>query len=48
MDLNTLRNEYVLARRYTQSLYEGLSEADIQWRPSPKSSAIGWHLGQLL
>ena len=45
MDLNTLRNEYVLARRYTQSLYEDLSEADIQWRPTPTSSAIGWHLG---
>lgn len=45
MDLDTLRDEYDLSRRYTRSLYEDLSEADIQWRPAPKSSAIGWHLG---
>ncbi|MCZ6873465.1 MAG: DinB family protein [bacterium] len=45
MDLNMLRNEYDLSRRYSQSLYDDLSEADIQWRPRPKSSAIGWHLG---
>jgi hypothetical protein len=45
MDLNMLRDEYDLARRYTQSLYEDLRESAIQWRPVPKSSAIGWHLG---
>lgn len=45
MNLDTLREEYDLSRRYTQSLYEDLSEADIHWRPAPKSSAIGWHLG---
>ena len=45
MDLNILRNEYDLSRRYTQSLYADLSAADIHWRPAPKSSAIGWHLG---
>ena len=45
MDLNMLRHEYDLSRRYSQSLYDNLSEADIQWRPRPKSSAIGWHLG---
>ena len=45
MNLDTLREEYDLSRRYTRSLYEDLSEADIQWRPAPKSSAIGWHLG---
>jgi hypothetical protein len=45
MDLVILRDEYDLARRYTQSLYEDLSEAEVQWRPSPKSSGIAWHLG---
>ena len=45
MDLVALRDEYDLARRYTQSLYEDLSETDIQWRPSTTSSSIGWHLG---
>ena len=45
MDLNILRDEYDLARRYTHSLYEDLSEADVQWRPVPKSSSIAWHLG---
>jgi len=44
-ELNTLRDEYDLSRRYTQSLYEDLSVADIGWRPVSKSSAIGWHLG---
>ena len=45
MDLDSLREEYDLARRYTQVLYEDLSEADAQWRPSPQSSSIAWHLG---
>lgn len=45
MDLVTLREEYDLARLYTQCLYEDLSEPDVQWRPKPKSSAIAWHLG---
>ncbi len=45
MDLVTLRDEYDLARSYTQSLYEDLPESDVQWRPEPKSSAIAWHLG---
>ena len=45
MDLVTLGHEYALARRYTQILYEDLSEAEVQWRPSPKSSGIAWHLG---
>jgi hypothetical protein len=26
-------------------LYADLPEADVQWRPAPKSSGIGWHLG---
>ena len=45
MNLGMLRDEYDQARRYTQSLYADLSEADVQWRPAPKSSGIGWHLG---
>jgi hypothetical protein len=45
MNLEMLRDEYDQARRYTQSLYADLPEADIQWRPAPKSSGIGWHLG---
>ena len=45
MELVTLRDEYDLARQYTQSLYEDLPESDVQWRPKPKSSAIAWHLG---
>ena len=45
MHLEILRDEYDQARRYTQSLYADLPEADVQWRPGPKSSGIGWHLG---
>ena len=45
MDLATLREEYDLALRYTRGLYEDLPEADVQWRPIEKSSAIAWHLG---
>src|SRR4030095_2860251 len=45
MNLEMLRDEYDRARRYTQSLYADLPEADVQWRPAPKSSGIGWHLG---
>ena len=45
MDLQNLRDEYNLARRYTQSLYEDLSETQVQWRPSPTGSGIAWHLG---
>ena len=45
MNLETLREEYDLARRYTESLYADLSQAEMQWRPEPKSSSIAWHLG---
>ena len=45
MNLEMLRDEYDLARRYTQSLYADLPEAEVSWRPAPKSSGIGWHLG---
>ena len=45
MDLAMLREEYELARRYTQSLYDDLSDAEAHWRPQENSSGIGWHLG---
>ena len=45
MNLERLRDEYDLVRRYTQSLYADLPEAAVHWRPASKSSAIGWHLG---
>ena len=45
MDLTQLRDEYELARRYTQCLYDDLSDVDIHWRPDKNSSGIGWHLG---
>jgi len=45
MELDQLREEYDLARGYTQRLYQDLPEADVLWRPEVNSSAIGWHLG---
>ena len=45
MDLETMRHEYDLARQYTLSLYDGLPESSVMWRPSHQSSSIGWHLG---
>jgi hypothetical protein len=45
MDLETMRHEYELARQYTLSLYDGLDESTIMWRPSYQGSSIGWHLG---
>lgn len=37
--------EYTMALDYTRSLVADLSEDEVHWRPVPKSSAIGWHLG---
>jgi len=45
MELETLRREYDLARRYTQTLYEDLDDTAVHWRPTPQSSSIAWHLG---
>src|SRR4029434_8636530 len=45
MNLEMLRDEYDRARRYTQSLYADLPEADEQWRPAPKSRGNSWELG---
>jgi DinB family protein len=45
MDLETMRDEYTLARQYTLSLYDDLDESTVMWRPSYQGSSIGWHLG---
>ena len=45
LSLEDLLDEYRLARDYTAALVSDLSEAEVHWRPEPKSSAIGWHLG---
>jgi hypothetical protein len=45
MDLDHLRQEYDLARGYTQRLYQDLPESEVLWRPNANSSGIGWHLG---
>jgi len=44
-DIEVLLEEYEVARQFTRSLYEDLTEREILWRPSPQSSGIGWHLG---
>ena len=44
-DLVELLGEYDLALAYTEALYDDLTDDEVVWRPSPKSSAIGWHLG---
>jgi hypothetical protein len=43
MNFEMLRDEYDLARRYTQSLYADLPEADVHWRQAaqPATYAIG-------
>ena len=40
-----LLDEYSTALAYTHSLVVDMSDDEIHWRPVPKSSAIGWHLG---
>jgi hypothetical protein len=45
MELDQLREEYDLARGYTQRLYQDVPEADVLWRPEVNSSSMGWHLG---
>jgi hypothetical protein len=44
-DLAALLREYDRARAYTDELWRDLSPAEVIWRPSENSSAIGWHLG---
>jgi hypothetical protein len=43
--LDDLVDELGLAWAYTDSLWLDLSDDEVTWRPSPQSSAIGWHLG---
>jgi DinB superfamily len=45
MGADPLIEEYDLARAYTGSLYAGLTDDEIAWRPCTDSSGIGWHLG---
>ena len=44
-DLPELLIEYDRARAYTDALWRDLSSEEVNWRPTPNSSAIGWHLG---
>ena len=44
-DLPELLIEYDRARAYTDALWRDLSSEEVIWRPTPNSSAIGWHLG---
>lgn len=37
--------EHDRAVAYTNELWADLSNDEVRWRPSPQSSAIGWHLG---
>lgn len=43
--LAELLTEYERALAYTDSLWRDLPEAELRWRPTEESSAIGWHLG---
>ena len=43
--LSELLVEHAASLAYTNSLVADLSEREVHWRPVPKSSAIGWHLG---
>lgn len=40
-----LLTEYDRSLAYTDSLWRDLTVAEVNWRPHPESSAIGWHLG---
>ncbi|MEM1333342.1 MAG: DinB family protein [Actinomycetota bacterium] len=43
--LQQLLTEYDRSLAHTDDLIDGLSVAEIVWRPHEESSAIGWHLG---
>jgi DinB superfamily len=45
IEIPELLTEYDRARDYTESLWRDLKADEVRWRPHPKSSAIGWHLG---
>jgi len=37
--------EHDRAVAYTDELWADLTQDEVHWRPSPNSSAIGWHIG---
>jgi hypothetical protein len=43
--LELLLSEYERAIDHTDRLWTDLTADEVYWRPSPESSAIGWHLG---
>jgi DinB superfamily len=43
--LELLLSEYDRALEHTERLWIDLTPDEVYWRPSPESSAIGWHLG---
>lgn len=45
LTLGDLLDEYTAAQRHSLALVDGLTAAEIAWRPHEQSSAIGWHLG---
>lgn len=44
-DIADLFVEHDRALGYTDDLWSDLTVDEVRWRPSPGSSAIGWHLG---
>ncbi len=44
-DIADLLVEHDRAVAYTDDLWSDLTLDEVHWRPSPDSSAIGWHLG---
>jgi hypothetical protein len=44
-DLADLLDEYDRACAYTDALWRDLPDREINWRPRPDFSPIGWHLG---
>ena len=45
LSLHDLITEYNTALRYTDALWQDLSQDETHWRPNENSSAIAWHLG---
>jgi len=45
--LDIARHQIDFAHRYTQSLLEGLTEADWLWQPDPTVTCIAWQVGHI-
>jgi hypothetical protein len=43
--LESMLHEYDVARGYSESLVNGLTDEQCAWRPNEHSSGLGWHLG---